>query len=528
MSASITLRYYQKEAYEAYDKYLKENKKGNGVIDLPTAAGKGYLLAYQIKQYTGKLNARVMVVTHSQKLVKQNYDKSIILWPEGKKLFGINSEGLGRRETDKQVLFCGIQSVYKLAKKIGKVNFLIIDEAQRVNLETSVQYKRFIKDMLEVNPDMRVCGLSATPWRMGSGLIYGPSSDLLFDDLVYKANTKELIAQGYLAKPITPSILEENRVDTTGVRIQNSDYVDADLEKRVNVHPLIKSQMDEVLKNTPGLKSIAVFAVSINHAENIAKELRRRGESVAVIHSKSEEDDDKLITAFERQEIRFLISVNMFVEGFDCPNIQAIVDIKPTRSVGRYVQMYGRGFRLCPAIGKKSFFVFDFAGNVAEHGPVDQVLPPAGKGEKQPSTRKNKQCERCGMPSKPTAKVCSYCGWPFPKYVSQAEENTSAHFGRYSIISEPYWINVDNLRCFPHKKKQVITAHYYCDNQKKFTKEIQFDEEGMKWLRLHLDGQLPFDVSNFFKGGYRSIMKTPTQIFVDEAGEFSKILDYKF
>jgi len=524
----ITLRYFQNEAVKAYDKYLKKNKKGNGVIVMPTASGKSYVMADQIKRYAGELKARVMLVTHSKKLVQQDYDSTCRLWPEGKALFGINSEGLGRRDTKQQVIFAGIQSIFKSAKEIGPVNFLIIDEAQRVNLKTSVQYKRFIKDMLDLNPNMRVCGLTATPFRMNSGLIYGPSSDLLFDDLVYKANTKELMAQGYLARPITPGIDKENRIDKTGVRIKNKEYVDADLDKKVNVSSLIKTQMTETLDKCQGLKSIAVFAVSINHAENIASELRSRGESVAVIHSKSEEDDDTLIAAFEKQEIRFLISVNMFVEGFDCPNIKALVDIKPTLSKGRYVQMYGRGFRLCPAIGKTTFLVLDFAGNIGLHGPVDQVEPDDdGEGEKEASKKPHKQCERCGMPCHARMKICPYCGWPFPSYISEAEENTNPYAAKASVISEPQWFNVTRLHCAPSKNKSAIVAHYYCGT-KKFTKEILFDTEGIGWLKMHLGEDLPFDILNFFGGGFRSKMINPKRIFVDEAGVASKILNYEF
>jgi DNA repair protein RadD len=527
----ITLRYYQKEAREAFDKYLKKNKTGNGVIVLPTAAGKSYVLADQIKQYAGVLGARVMLLTHSKKLVQQDYDSTVRLWPEGKKLFGINSDGLGRRDTKEQVLFCGIQSIYKKAEEIGKVNFLVIDEAQRVNIVTSVQYKKFIKDMLEINPKMRVCGLTATPFRMASGLIYGPSSDLLFDDLVYRANTKELMAQGYLAKPITPSISKENRADNSGIGIKTTggfrEYDDKDLDSKYNVSDLIRKQMTETLEKCQGLNSIAVFAVNISHAENIASELRRRGESVAVVHSQIEEDDEKLIKQFENQEVRFLISVNMFVEGFDCPNIQAIVDIKPTLSPGRYVQMYGRGFRLCPAINKTTFLVLDFAGNIGQHGPVDQVVPEDGEGEKQVEKRPKKHCEYCGMAVHAKFKICPYCGWIFPTFESHTEEKTNAFAANQSVISEPVWMDVTRLHCSESRNSPAIVAHYYCGT-KKFTKEARFDSEGIEWLKMHLGDDLPFDLKNFFNGGFRSKMKKPQQIFVDDAGAASKILEYKF
>ena len=523
LEAIISLFYFQKDGADAFFDYLKKNSKGNGVIELPTGAGKSYLLAELIKRFTGLFGARILVVSHTKKIVQQDYDSTVKLWPEGKPLFGINSEGLGRRNKKNQVLFCGIQSVYKSAKDIGKVNLLIIDEAHRVNMTDSIQYQKFINDLLEINPNMRVCGLSASPFRMGTGLIYGPSKDLLFDDLVYKANTKELMAQGYLARPVTPAVEKKNRIDTSGVKIRGNDFVDTDLEKRVNIPTLVASQIHETLIKCQGLKSIAVFAVNINHAETIAKEFRRQGEtSIAVVHSKIEEDDDKLIQDFKDQKVRVLISVNMFVEGFDAPNIQAIVDIKPTLSPGRYVQMYGRGFRIW--IGKKTFLVLDFAGNVGTHGPVDQVVPEK-KEEKMSSKTPRKHCERCGQTCHARMKVCPYCGWMFP--LPEVDDNTNSKAGDLSVISEPRWFDVTKLFCAKSKRKPLIIAHYYCDG-KKFKIEISFDKDGITWLKKHLGDDIPFDAKNFFNGGYRSKIKAPKRIFVDEAGDFSKILEYQF
>jgi DNA repair protein RadD len=156
---NISLRYYQKDAADAFEEYLKNHQKGNGVIVLPTGAGKSFLLAELIKRFTGGFGARVMVVTHTKKIIKQDFESTSKLWPEGRKYFGINSAGLGMRATKSQVLFCGIQSVFGSAADIGPINLLIIDEAQRAEITQSVQYKTLIEDLIKINPKMRVCGL---------------------------------------------------------------------------------------------------------------------------------------------------------------------------------------------------------------------------------------------------------------------------------------------------------------------------------------------------------------------------------
>jgi len=536
MSAPLTvkLRYYQKDAADAFEKYLGEYKKGNGVIVLPTAAGKSYTLAELIRRFAGGFGARILVVSHTQNIVQQDYDSTCKLWPAGKDFFGINSDGLGSRDTESQVLFCGIQSVFKSVEAIGKVNLLIVDECHRINLQTSVQYKQFIKDLYDLNPKMRVCGLSATPFRMTSGLVYGPSSDLLFDDLVYEADTKELMYEGFLARPISPPVKKENRINTEGLPISsgpNKDFIEYELYNRVNDPSQIDGQTSEVLEGSYGVKSIAVFAVNIKHAELIAKSYRRHGEnSIAVIHSKNKGNHKELIKDYKSLKIRVLISVNMFVEGFDAPNIQVIDDRKPTKSPGRYVQMYGRGFRICIELNKTTFTVFDFAGNVGEHGPVDQVK--AGERDTEKVNATKKQCEQCGAMVKVALRECPYCGWIFPKkFAPEPEDNTSSEAGNLDIISKPKWFEVTDLKCSPSKKKALlepaIVAHYYCGT-KKFTKDVTFDREGRAWLRKHLGSDVPLNVHHFFKGGFRSKMTRPKEILVDVAGSSSIIMEYRF
>jgi DNA repair protein RadD len=202
-------------------------------------SGKHGIILKQSAQITLPIwEARIVVVTQSKKLVQQDYEKTCNLWPEGMHLFGINSAGLRKRATKSQVPFFGIQSVYKNAKAIDKVNLLIVDECHRIELKKSKQYRTFINVLLEINPNMRVCGLTATPFRMKTGLIYGPSQDQLFDDLVYKANTKELIAQGYISKPVCPGTGLVQDLDK--VRIRSDEFVEEDLDPIFQDNELIR------------------------------------------------------------------------------------------------------------------------------------------------------------------------------------------------------------------------------------------------------------------------------------------------
>lgn len=528
----ISLRYYQQAAVDAFIAYLKANKKGNGVVVLPTGSGKSYTLSELIRIFAGEYGARVVVASHTKKIVQQDYDAACELWPEGKKLFGINSDGLGYRSTKKQVIFGGIQSMFKSAKEIGKTNLLIVDEGHKVNMDDAVMYKQFILEMLEQNPNMRILLLTATEYRPGTGLIYGPSSLQIGDDLVYKANTKQLIKEGFLAKPVNPKIEKEAKIDTEGLPVSsgsNKDYLEPELMERVNIRSLIDIQTAAVLDGTEGNESIASFAVNTEHADSIAASYRKLGEtSIAVVHSKIEGDSDQLVEDFENGKIRVLVSVNMFIEGFDAPNILELDVRKPTKSPGRYVQMIGRGFRLCKEIGKKSFRVWDFAMNISEHGPVDEVSGDY-RGEKPLGYR---ECKNCGEEYHARLSKCPHCGFKPVGQGKDWEDKSSEDPGSLSIISEPKWFDVDYIFCpKPNPRKSIpssIVVHYYCAEKKKFTEEITFDDDGKLWLKMHLGDDIPFDVMNFFKGGFRSKLKSPKMIYVDEAGASSLILKYEF
>jgi hypothetical protein len=191
--------------------------------------------------------------------------------------------------------------------------------------------------------------------------------------------------------------------------------------------------------------------------------------------------------------------------------------------------MYGRGFRLCPEIGKTTFLVLDFANNVGTHGPVDKVEPSVN-GEKDSEKAPRKQCgnEACGMMCHARHRACPYCGWLFPKPPDRdPEDKTYSTYGNQSVISEPKWFTVKRIECQSAKNQPAISVQYFCEGGK-FRTDVLWDDKGLEWLKNHLGDQLPFDIKNFFSGGYRSKLTLPKKIFVDEAGLSSKILKYDF
>ena len=179
-------RYYQQDSHDAAWRYLHD-KEGNPLIVLPTGAGKSLVIAMLVRQAL-KYGARVMLLQHRKELIQQNREKINALLPETE--VGIYSAGLKRREIESDVIAAGIQSIYKQAHVLGRRELVIVDEAHLINPKNhKTMYRRFIEDLQAINPTCRVIGLTATPFRLGSGSIVG--DDSIFQQIVY--NAKQVI-----------------------------------------------------------------------------------------------------------------------------------------------------------------------------------------------------------------------------------------------------------------------------------------------------------------------------------------------
>ncbi len=202
----MQLRSYQQAAIDAIHWFFKK-ANGNPVLELPTGSGKSLVQAELIRGLLqddpGK---RVLCLTHVKELIAQNHSELMSLWPMAPA--GIYSASLNQRDTKESVIFAGIQSVYHRADELGKFDWIIIDECHLVPNKGAGTYRSFLSHMQEVNPSVRVVGLSATPYRLSGGLLV-EGNDRLFTDLISARKTGatvvNLIEAGHLAPLVTPT-----------------------------------------------------------------------------------------------------------------------------------------------------------------------------------------------------------------------------------------------------------------------------------------------------------------------------------
>ena len=391
-------RQYQTEAVASIWQYFQTHPTGNPIIAMPTGSGKTIVNARFLEGiYKMFPFQKVMLLTHVKELIQQNYDKLVALWPDAP--VGIYSDGLGQKESRQQITLGGIASVWRKPELFGHVDLIIIDEVHLVSPRGNTMYQTFITALQKINPHIRVIGLTATPWRMGHGLLTDPYkdkddkihpsvfTDFCFDITNYQSFNR-LIAEGYLVPLIPKKPKTELNVD--GVHLRGGEFIEKDLQLAVDKYEITVAACKEAIELGKDRKKWLVFASGIEHAEHITEILNDMGISAGCVHSKRD-DRNKMIADFRAGKLRALVNNNILTTGYDDPTVDMIVVLRPTMSTVLWVQMLGRGTRpvypagydsetieqrieAIKASGKLDCLVLDYAGNTRRLGPINDPV----------------------------------------------------------------------------------------------------------------------------------------------------------
>jgi DNA repair protein RadD len=333
---------------------------------------------------------------------------------------GIYSAGLNRKEVD-QITICGVQSMVRGVSKLGHIDVTIIDEAHLLSPEDATSYQRMIADLRAINPDMRVLGYTATPYRLGQGyLTEGDSA--LFTAVAYDVEVKRLIRDGWLSPVVTGYVREQINLSDVGIRM--GEFAAKDLEMACDVDKINGIVADDVKGALDGGRTSAmIFGTSVAHAKRLRNEMNIRGVSCDVITGETERGQrDEIIGRFKRRDLACLASCDVLTTGFDAPVVDVLALVRPTMSPSLYVQMVGRGMRI--ADGKSDCLLLDYGGNIARHGPIDDVKVKP-KGKKTDGEAPTKICPKCMAVQAPAIRVCEHCGYEWPAPERKANDKAS-------------------------------------------------------------------------------------------------------
>ncbi|WP_094752022.1 DEAD/DEAH box helicase [Psychromonas sp. CD1] len=355
------LRSYQRDSVQATLHYFRKNSTP-AVLALSTGAGKSLIIAELARLAKG----RVLVLAHVKELVQQNHAK----YESYALKAAIFSAGLGRKETDKQVVFASVQSmVNSLDQFTEQFTLLVIDECHRVPLDEDSAYQRVINNLKQRNPNLKVLGLTATPYRLGLGWIYQyhtrgqvrSTEKRFFRDCIFDLPIRFLLEEKYLTPP---KVLDMAIMGYDFSGLQHSlsgHYQEQDLnvviKKATRVTPQIIKQ---VIQYSEDRKGVMIFASTVAHAQEIMTYLEAQNAAL-ILGDTQEHERDRIIRDFKAQKIKYMVNVSVLTTGFDAPHVDLIAILRPTASLSLYQQIVGRGLRLFA--GKKECLVLEYAGN---------------------------------------------------------------------------------------------------------------------------------------------------------------------
>ncbi len=416
----MKLRYYQENAVNSIFEYFQYND-GNPVIAMPTGTGKAFVIAAFLQRVLGMwARQRIIILTHVKELVEQDYNELLKIWPNAPA--GIYSAGLNRKDIMFPIIFGGVASVVNVVEAFGHRDLVIIDEAHLLSPKDDTMYQNIIARLKVISPYIKVIGLTATPFRLGQGLITdeGLFTDICYDDCGYE-RFNQLVAEGFIS-PLVPK-RTKFEIDVSNVGIVNGDFKKAELQFATDKQEITYAALQETLELAYNRRSCLIFSSGVEHAEHISEMLQSFGVPAAAVHSKMKpEERDARINAHKRGELWALVNNNVLTTGYNHKPIDLIVMLRATVSPGLWVQMLGRGTRPSPETNKENCLVLDFAGNTRRLGPINDPVKPRKKG-KGGGEAPVRICESCGVYNHASSRFCCYCGMEFQfktKFVANA------------------------------------------------------------------------------------------------------------
>lgn len=321
------------------------------LLQAPTGSGKTVVFS-DIARNTSNNNKRVEILAHRVELLEQCGEKM--------QTNGVNFGYINPKFTPNHFAKVQVGTMQTVARRLHKTSFvpdlLIIDECHRVMGQT---YRSIINHYKHA----RVLGVTATPIRLDGQ----PLGDL-FEKMILGPTVQELITLGSLVRPITYAPIEQ--LDLSGIKTIGGDFDGRELSNRMDMPDITGNAVEHYRKICPGVPAVA-FCVNVKHAKHVAEEFKAAGFTAEHIDGTMTNSERKrILRGLANGIIQVVTSVDLITEGFDAPMIQCAIILRPTQSVGLYIQMGGRPLRPYP--GKQVCYVLDHAGCAITHGLITE------------------------------------------------------------------------------------------------------------------------------------------------------------
>lgn len=386
----ITLRPYQVEIVDQVRDAFRAGKRRVLVVS-PTGSGKTAIFAH-IASGVASRGKRIVTLSHRDFLHDQICSALTLAGVQHGILKG------GTKYTTKQQVV--VASIFTLAKRVehfSAPDLIIADEAHHC-LAGSWE------KVANAFPKAWILGVTATPVRQaGEGL-----GDF-FDHMIEGPSVAELTATGFLSPAVVYA--PKKAPDLRGLRTRGGDYISAEVDAIMDKPAITGDAVEHYERITPG-KSAVAFCCSIRHAEDVAEMFRRSGHAAKAVHGRMEKwEIKKTFEDFGSGKIKIVTAADLISEGLDIPGIECCILLRPTKSLGLYLQQVGRSIRIAP--GKQRTVILDHAANVALHGLPDEfrnwTLEKSVDKKMKAQVPTVRTCPKCFAMHRPQPK-CPVCG----------------------------------------------------------------------------------------------------------------------
>ncbi len=351
MKNDIQLYDYQEEMRGKIDMTFKSCQ--SVMVQMPTGTGKTYLLASVVYEEIERSDkANVWIVVHRRELVEQ-IEETLLKFGDILNDKANSNTTPSLLSEEHRIKVMSIQWLSRHYEELDEQpSLIVIDEAHHAVAKTYAA-------VMNAYPEAKKLGVTATPCRLRKR-----GFTKLFDTLLMSWSTKRFIAAGRLSlydyMSIKADSEDQRRILGLTQRGADGDFSLKEMSDKLDVKPSIERLCDTVLRYAADKKGIT-YAINIAHAEHIAEEYRRHGINAVAISSKTPKEERRTnIDRFKEGEIQVLVNVDLFGEGFDCPDVEFIQLARPTLSLAKYLQQVGRGLRVFE--GKKYCLILDNVG----------------------------------------------------------------------------------------------------------------------------------------------------------------------
>jgi len=381
-------RPYQQEAIDSVIKHVKK-RLSPCLIECATGSGKSLIVAELAEFFSGVApSKRVLCIAPSRELVEQNFSRYTVDYGNQASIYCASA---GKKCLRSQVIFASPQSALGTIDKIAHmgVSAIIIDEAHGMTntmkklIDSVLSYT--IKDKL-VNDKCRIIGMTATPYRMGTGYIYAIDAtgeeeihldedraiEPFYSKLLYRITAGELVNESFLSQVKIGD--SSDSYDTSTLETDKFGRFSAkSVEKTFSGNTKTERIIQRVIDNSVNKMGVMIFAATISHAEEIASYLPAGEVEVITGKLKKKERDDK-IERFKVQGYKYIVNVDILTTGFDAPHVDYVVIMRATESASLFQQIIGRGLRLHD--DKEYCLISDFAENIERHKLQSDIFTP--------------------------------------------------------------------------------------------------------------------------------------------------------